>query len=276
MSFLIRNTGKVYRISTRQFSTTPVTKMRVIPIQARSDNWMYLLIDSSKQAAVVDPYDATKISNAAKEHGVEVTSLITTHHHDDHSGGNTKFLSLHPGLKAYGGSKQSPGTNVIVKEGDTFKIGQDIDVKCYHTPCHTQDSICFYVEDKKTGEKGVFTGDTLFLAGCGRFFEGTPEEMHAALTKLSTLPEDTLVFDGHEYTKGSAKFGLTVEPENEALKGLLKKAENDNCTTGKSTIGDEKGWNVFMRLDRPEVKKATGESDPVKIMGKLREMKNAM
>ncbi|KAK6908142.1 hydroxyacylglutathione hydrolase [Kwoniella mangroviensis CBS 8507] len=250
--------------------------MKVIPIQARSDNWMYLLIDSSKQAAVVDPYDANKISNAAKEHGVEVTSLITTHHHNDHSGGNSKLLSLHPGLKAYAGSNQSPGTNVIVKEGDTFKLGQDIDVKCYHTPCHTQDSICFYVEDKKTGEKGVFTGDTLFLAGCGRFFEGTPEEMHAALTKLSKLPDDTLVFNGHEYTKGSVKFGLTVEPDNEALKGLLKKAENDNCTTGKSTIGDEKGWNVFMRLDRPEARKATGESDPVKIMGKLREMKNAM
>lgn len=108
--------------------------------------------------------------------------------------------------------------------------------RCLHTPCHTQDSICFYIEDKKTNERGVFTGyveevlvwillksllysDTLFLAGCGRFFEGTPEEMHAALTHLGKLPDDTLVFNGHEYTKGSAKFGLTVEPDNEALKG---------------------------------------------------------
>ncbi|WVQ83003.1 hydroxyacylglutathione hydrolase [Cryptococcus sp. DSM 104549] len=250
--------------------------MKVLPYQARSDNWMYLLVDSSGEAAVVDPYDASKISAAVKEQGVEVKSLITTHHHDDHSGGNLKFLSLHPNLKAYGGSKQSPGTNTIVKEGDTFKIGNDIDVRCLHTPCHTQDSICFYVEDKKTGERGVFTGDTLFLAGCGRFFEGTPAEMHAALTKLGKLPDDTLVFNGHEYTKGSAKFGLTVEPDNEALEGLLKKAESDSCTTGKSTIGDEKKWNVFMRLDNPLVKKATGEEDPVSIMGKLREMKNAM
>jgi len=108
--------------------------------------------------------------------------------------------------------------------------------RCVHTPCHTQDSICFYIEDKKTNERGVFTGsappnclldiwtdlqhrDTLFLAGCGRFFEGTPEEMHAALTHLGKLPDDTLVFNGHEYTKGSVKFGLTVEPENEPLKG---------------------------------------------------------
>ncbi|KAK8858538.1 hydroxyacylglutathione hydrolase [Kwoniella newhampshirensis] len=251
--------------------------MKVIPYQARSDNWMYLVIDeTSNQAAVVDPYDAPKISKAVKDNGVEVTTLLTTHHHDDHSGGNTKFLSLHSGLRAYGGSKQAPGTNTIVKEGDTFKIGQDIDVKCLHTPCHTQDSICFFLEDKKANQRGVFTGDTLFLAGCGRFFEGTPEEMHTALTHLGKLPDDTLVFNGHEYTRGSAKFGLTVEPDNEALKGLLKKAESDSCTTGKSTIGDEKSWNVFMRLGTQEAKKATGESDPVKVMKKLRDLKNAM
>ncbi|WVR06301.1 hydroxyacylglutathione hydrolase [Kwoniella sp. DSM 27419] len=264
------------RTTSRHFTTTAINKMKVIPIQARSDNWMYLLIDSSNKAAAVDPYDAKKISDRAKEEGVEVTTLITTHHHDDHSGGNTKFLSLHSDLKAYGGSKQSPGTNVVVKDGDSFKVGEDIDVKCLHTPCHTQDSICFFVEDKKTNERGVFTGDTLFLAGCGRFFEGTPEEMHAALTKLSKLPDDTLVFNGHEYTKGSAKFGLTVEPDNEPLKGLLKKAQSDSCTTGKSTIGDEKAWNVFMRLDTPQAQKATGAKDPVGVMAKLREMKNSM
>jgi len=261
----------------RHLSCTSVSKMKVIPYQARSDNWMYLVVDdASQEAAVVDPYDAPKISKAVKDEGVKVTTLITTHHHDDHSGGNTKFLSLHSGLKAYGGSDKAPGTNTIVKEGDTFKIGEDIDVKCLHTPCHTQDSICFYIEDKKTNQRGVFTGDTLFLAGCGRFFEGTPEEMHAALTHLGKLPDDTVVYNGHEYTKGSVKFGLKIEPDNEDLKGLMAKAEKDSCTTGKSTIGDEKKWNVFMRLDTPEAKKATGASDPVGVMAKLREMKNAM
>ncbi|KAK4684415.1 hydroxyacylglutathione hydrolase, partial [Tremellales sp. Uapishka_1] len=251
--------------------------MKVFPVQARSDNWMYLLVDdATNEAAVVDPYAASKIADEAKGKGVKITSLITTHHHDDHSGGNTKFLGLYPGIKAYGGSNQAPGTNVVVKDGDTFKIGNDIDVKCLHTPCHTQDSICFYVEDAKTGEKGVFTGDTLFLGGCGRFFEGTPQEMHAALTKLGKLPDDTLVFNGHEYTKGSAKFGATIEKQNADIKSLLDKAQKDSCTTGKSTIGDEKKWNVFMRLDTPEVQHATGETDPIKIMGKLREMKNAM
>ena len=147
--------------------------MKVLPYQARSDNWMYLVIDdSTSEAAVVDPYDAPKLSSAAKEHNVKLTTLITTHHHNDHSGGNNKFLSLHPGLKAYGGSTQAPGTNSVMSDGDGFTIGKDIKVKCLHTPCHTQDSICFFVEDQQTGQRGVFTGDTLFLAGCGRFFEG--------------------------------------------------------------------------------------------------------
>jgi glyoxylase-like metal-dependent hydrolase (beta-lactamase superfamily II) len=93
--------------------------------------------------------------------------------------------------------------------------------RCLATPCHTQDSICFYLEDTKTNQRGVFTGDTLFLAGCGRFFEGTPTEMHAALTKLGKLPDDTLVWNGHEYTKGSVKFGLKIEPENKELQGYV-------------------------------------------------------
>ncbi|EIW73671.1 hypothetical protein TREMEDRAFT_25740 [Tremella mesenterica DSM 1558] len=252
--------------------------MKVTPIQVTwSDNWMYLIVDEkSKEAAVVDPWDAENISQYVKKEGVKVTSLITTHHHNDHSGGNEKFLSLHPGINAYGGSSKSAGTNVVVGDGDTFKIG-NIDVRCMHTPCHTQDSICFFVEDKETDQRGVFTGDTLFLAGCGRFFEeGTPKEMRTALAYLGTLRDDTVVYNGHEYTKGSAKFGLTIEPDNKALQGLLEKAQKDSCTTGKSTIGDEKSWNVFMRLNTPHAKKATGETDPIKVMGKLREMKNAM
>ncbi|ORX40147.1 beta-lactamase-like protein [Kockovaella imperatae] len=259
----------------RAFSVYKQLNMKVTPVQARSDNWMYLVMDeATNEAAVVDPYNAEKISEQAKEAGVKVTMLLTTHHHDDHSGGNLKFLSLHPGIKAYGGSDKAPGTNHIVKDGDSLKLGQNISIKALHTPCHTQDSICFFLHDKKTDQKGVFTGDTLFLAGCGRFFEGTPEEMHKALSYLGQLPSDTVVYNGHEYTAGSARFGLSVEPDNARLQALAKSATQDSCTTGKSTIGDEKEWNVFMRVDTHEAKKATGESDPVAVVGKLREMKN--
>jgi hydroxyacylglutathione hydrolase len=98
------------------------------------------------------------------------------------------------------------------------------------------------------------TSDTLFQGGCGRFFEGTAEEMHAALTYLSKLPQDTIVYNGHEYTSGSAKFGQSVDPDNKDIKRLIELEKNSNgCTTGKSTIADELTWNVFMRLDSPAV-----------------------
>lgn len=101
---------------------------------------------------------------------------------------------------------------------------------------------------------GVFTGDTLFIAGCGRFFEGNGEQMHAALSYLNTLPEDTVVYNGHEYTAGSAAFGQSVDPDNESLKRLREIVNENKVTTGLTTIGDEREWNVFMRLGSDAVK----------------------
>lgn len=122
--------------------------------------------------------------------------------------------------------------------------------RCLATPCHTQDSICYHATDASDAEHpgGVFTGDTLFIAGCGRFFEGTGAEMDAALSYLGTLPDDTIAYVGHEYTDGNAKFGLSVDPANKALARLSDIVGENKITTGLTTIGDEKAWNVFMRL----------------------------
>lgn len=110
----------------------------------------------------------------------------------------------------------------------------------YYTPCHTQDSICWFAEDAASGQRVVFTGDTLFHAGCGKFFEGSATEMHAALNEtLAKLPEDTKVFPGHEYTKSNVKFAVSVL-QNEAMKKLEAFAEANRETQGKFTIGDEK------------------------------------
>lgn len=124
-------------------------------------------------------------------------------------------------------------------------------ISCLATPCHTQDSICFKVSDEvnKNHPGGVFTGDTLFVAGCGRFFEGTGEEMVAALNYLGSLPDDTVVYNGHEYTSGSLAFGRHIDPGNPGLKRLAVILDKNPQTTGLTTIGDEKEWNVFMRLD---------------------------
>lgn len=203
--------------------------MRVIPVPCRSDNYecvsspqlfvrrsltacvrqrehRYIIAcEQTGETAVVDPYDPKKLDAAASENGLGgklATYLLTTHHHHDHSGGNEEFIKAHSAaLKGvYGGSKQSPGVDHVLKHGDTFKIGA-LDVRALHTPCHTQDHICYFVEDKQKGERAVFTGDTLFVSGCGRFFEGEPAEMHAALNeKLAALPDDTVTYVGHEYT----------------------------------------------------------------------------
>lgn len=161
----------------------------------------------------------------------------------------------YPNAPIYGGSKQVKAVTHIVKDSETLSIGDGISVKCLATPCHTQDSICYHVTSTASSghSGGVFTGDTLFAGGCGRFFEGTGAEMHHALSYLSTLPDQTVVYNGHEYTKSNAAFGRAVDPENAEVKRLEKLAADNVVTTGLSTIGDEKGWNVFMRLDSDAV-----------------------
>jgi len=128
--------------------------------------------------------------------------------------------------------------------------------RCLATPCHTQDSICYYVTDTSSESAGgaVFTGDTLFIAGCGVFFEGTGTEMHAAFQRLSALPNSTVTYVGHEYTAGNLRFALSVDPENPALARLGELVATHPVTVGRTTIGDEKDWNVFWRLTSEPVR----------------------
>ena len=122
------------------------------------------------------------------------------------------------------------------------------------TPCHTQDSICYYVVDPSDPTHRVFTGDTLFIGGCGRFFEGTGEDMHNALSYLSTLPDSTITHVGHEYTADNLAFAKSVDPGNAAMQRLEQVIKQNKITSGCTTIGDEKEWNVFMRLETNPVR----------------------
>jgi hydroxyacylglutathione hydrolase len=171
-----------------------------------------------------------------------------------------------PSLPIYGGSNQIPALTKLVKDKEEFTLGENTLIRylllgleptctnpsprCLATPCHTQDSICYYATDiiDKSQPGVVFTGDTLFIAGCGRFFEGSAEEMDKALTYLGTLPDDTIVHNGHEYTAGNLAFAKSVDPDNKALQRLADLVKQNNITTGLTTIKDEKQWNVFMRL----------------------------
>lgn len=242
--------------------------MKTIVIPNQSDNYSYLIVDdATNKAAVVDTFDVAKVEAAAEKHGVQIVANLSTHHHQDHTGGNETFASKYSSdqVPIYGGSSKIPKLTKLVKDKDEFTIGDNLHVKCYATPCHTQDSICYYVTDKadKASPGGVFTGDTLFIAGCGRFFEGDGAEMLKALNYLATLPEDTIVYNGHEYTSGSVAFAKSVDPTNEAIDRLQKLAKDNKITTGLTSIGDEKEWNVFLRMGTDAEK-----------MDKLREQKN--
>nr|CAB3251763.1 hydroxyacylglutathione hydrolase, mitochondrial-like [Phallusia mammillata] len=249
-------------------------KVRIIP--ALEDNYMYLLIDEkTNQAAAVDPVEPDKIIAATKEENVNLTTVFTTHHHWDHAGGNKDLVSRVKGLDVYAGDDRIDGMTKKVNHGQSFNFGS-LTVQCLSTPCHTSGHICYFVEGGETPV--VFTGDTLFLSGCGKFFEGTAEQMHRALVDiLGALPADTKVYCGHEYSVGSLTYSAFVDPENQTLQNKLKWAKQqrqNGLPTIPSTIGEELLYNPFMRVNDLTIQKRCGTKNGIETMGFLRNEKN--
>ncbi|CAB0019289.1 unnamed protein product [Nesidiocoris tenuis] len=231
-------------------------KVRILP--ALGDNYMYL--------------DTNKYFGSSMQ--CQEFFFLNRHCRNcgrDHAGGNKKLLEKVK-VDVYGGESRVEGISHTVSDGDSLKIG-NLEVSCLATPCHTSGHICYHV--RSSGKSGaVFTGDTLFIAGCGRFFEGTPDQMYTALIeKLGKLPDDTKVYCGHEYTCANLKFAETVEPTNEAIKEKLEWAEelrSENQPTVPSTIGEEKTYNPFMRVAEEAVMKKYGARDPIAAMKMVR------
>ncbi|RUS17088.1 beta-lactamase-like protein [Endogone sp. FLAS-F59071] len=249
--------------------------MKIIPVPVLEDNYSYIIIDDkTKEAAVVDPAEPLKILNVLSQTGAKITSVFTTHHHWDHSGGNIELVSKKPGLAVYGADARIPEINYVCKDRDELKVGS-LTVTALHTPCHTKGHVCYYVVDSATNERAVFTGDTLFIAGCGRFFEGDARDMYRVLFHvLAKLPEDTWVFCGHEYTRANLKFALYVDPHNEALMAKAAWCQDKKITV-PSTIGQEMLFNPFFRVNESSLKATVGNEDPVEVLRILREMKNS-
>ncbi|ODV93800.1 hypothetical protein PACTADRAFT_51549 [Pachysolen tannophilus NRRL Y-2460] len=254
--------------------------VRFIPMRWGSgDNYCYVITDSqSKDSWIIDPAEPDDIVPTLEKlsNDISLKAIVNTHHHWDHSNGNKFFSIKYKGLPIIAG-KDSPLVTYTPSHNEVIQLGTNIEIKALHTPCHTQDSICYYAIDKQTNEKCVFTGDTLFTSGCGRFFEGTAKEMNKCLNDiLSSLPDDTVVYPGHEYTASNCNFSLKVMPRNKELQELAKFANKHEFATGHFTIKDEKLFNPFFRLnkDKEVVDFCKGLADPIQIMDFLRTAKN--
>ena len=250
--------------------------MRVVPVPCLSDNYAYLVAaDGSKEAFVVDPSEAAPVIAALEREGLRLTAIVNTHHHHDHVGGNEGLLERFGKLPVYAYESDEgrvPAQTVRVKDGESFKAA-GLELKALHVPGHTLGAVSYVVED------AVFTGDTLFVAGCGRLFEGTPEQMNRSLNEtLGLLPKNTKVYCGHEYTASNLKFAIHAEPTNEKAKAKLEKAKatrEKGEPTVPSTIGEELETNPFMRVTAPEIVKAYPGSTPAEVLGAVRKAKDA-
>jgi hydroxyacylglutathione hydrolase len=228
--------------------------MRVLPIPCLADNYAYLVIEGT-YAAIVDPSTAAPVLEVIAREGVTPAAIWLTHHHWDHVGGVEGIVAAYPSIEVVAHKSdhaRSPKVTKLVDEGDVVEISpagrsesvplhsRPVRAKILHNPGHTLGAISFWIED---GDGAVFTGDTLFAAGCGRVFEGTPEMMYASLTKLAALPPTTRVYFGHEYTAANLKFAAHVEPANQAIATRLASVK---APTTPSTIADERATNPFL------------------------------
>ena len=224
--------------------------MRVEIIPCLQDNYSYLIIDENNNSAcVVDPGEAKPIVDYLKNKNIKLKYILNTHHHFDHIGGNEylkkKFGSIVVGFRK--DINRIPEIDILLEDNQIWKA-ENFEAKIIHIPGHTTGHICFHFFQ----EKLVFTGDTLFSLGCGRIFEGTYKQMFESLNKIKSLPIETKVYCGHEYTLNNSKFCIKYNPENLRLKkkveNIKKKIKNGNPTI-PSTIKDELECNIFLRAN---------------------------
>jgi len=248
-------------------------------------NYMYVIIcNKTKKAAVTDPVDYEKVLAFCDANGLDLIAALTTHNHHDHAGGNKALKAARPSVTLYGGKgDNAPGVKKEneVGDGDIIKVGE-LDVNVLFTPCHTPGHVCYLVDNKEDEHpNAVFTGDTIFIGGCGFFFRGTPAQMSANFRKLGNLPKETLVYAGHEYTVGNLEYGRWMEPRNDKLleklawaKEVRKDADNGFCVP--STIGEEHETNPFMRsvFGVKEVCQRCKTTDPAQAIKWVRLTKN--
>jgi hydroxyacylglutathione hydrolase len=251
--------------------------LQIYQFPCLSDNFGVLVHDpESGLTASIDAPEADKVTAALDEKGWRLTHILTTHHHADHTGGNTQ-LKTATGCRIVGPRNEAakiPGIDERVGEGDALALGSHR-IQVLDTPGHTAGHITFVI----ASAKAAFVGDTLFALGCGRVIEGTPQMMWGSLQKLMALPKDTAVYCGHEYTQANAKFALTIEPDSAALQKRAREVDAMRAAgkaTLPTTIGLELETNPFLRPHVPAIQKRLGlEGRPEwEVFAEIRERKN--
>ena len=221
--------------------------MNIEIVKCLRDNYSYLIIDSNKNTAVVDPGEAQPIINIIEKQKLNLKYILNTHHHFDHIGGNAELKKKYSAkiLGFKNDKHRISDIDFLLKDNEIWKSGK-FEAKIIHIPGHTSGHIAFHFYKNKI----LFSGDTLFSLGCGRIFEGTYLEMYESLTKLKKLPGDTRVYCGHEYTYSNSLFCLQYDKNNESLKNKIFEIENKmkkSEPTVPSTIKDELACNIFLR-----------------------------
>ncbi len=248
-------------------------------------NYNYLIAcPESGEALAIDPLDHEKCLAAAKKNGWQITQILNTHEHHDHTGGNAAVVAATGArlIAHHRAGSLIPGVDRGVEAGDVIKVGKTVELECMDTPGHTMCHVCLCAHGDRPA---LFSGDTLFNAGAGNCHNGgNPEALYTTFVdQLARLPDDTRVYPGHDYIENNLRFTLAREPDNAAAKALLPEAAaQDPAKARVTTLGEEKQINTFLRLTSPSVIAALRETfpelpekpDAKTVFVKLRELRN--
>lgn len=252
--------------------------MKIIPIPAFNDNYIWVIVNELlSQAVVVDPGEADSVIQFLKTNQLNLIGILLTHKHADHTGGVAALVEAYPGVAVYAHALENIAfTTHAVEQGELISM-DEWEFKVMPIPGHTLGHVAYH------SHPILFSGDTLFAAGCGRVFEGTPAQMLHSLNLLAALPDETLIYCGHEYTLANLKFALCVEPQNVAIQARIQSVEKmrqQNHPSLPSTMALEKQTNPFLRCEAPTViasaEKYAGRTlaNTVDVFHALREWKN--